>query len=166
MIDKTIYTDIIARLKSDTAVQLFSDNSQTPPEDYAWFEDQPEQMVVKDNNVTYPFDMPAIFIQFTEETKVEATGTKKTATGQVTLHATQAKIGIDGVELLPSHDDFKALLDYVDTLIALLDGWTLSCGMRLQFAGLLRDHLNRPIMVDQLRFTFSGRYVKQSVTEI
>lgn len=164
--DRTIYTQIIARLKSATAAGYFTDASQIAPVHYAWFEDQFDNAMLKENVEVYNFDFPAVLIQFSKETEFSGSNARKKFSGEVTLHIGQDKRAIDGQELATSHADFKLLLAYVESFIALLDGYKLPCTARLVVAGVERDHVNHPLMVDRVRFTFEGSWNKPTVTEV
>lgn len=164
--DRTIYIQTIARLKSATAAGYFTDKAQTAPVFYAWFEDQFDNAMQKDDVMVYPFNFPAVLVQFSKETEFNGSNARKRFTGEVTLHIGQDKRAIDGVELNDSHASFKTLLEYVESFIALLDGYKLPCTARLVLAGVERDHINHPLMVDKVRFTFEGSWNKPSVTEV
>lgn len=165
--EETIYTQSIARLKSATALAYFDDAGQDAPVHHAWFEDQYNNGLLKENVISYGWDCPAVFYQFSKETEYKATGrNRKQGTGEFTLHIVQRKIGIDGQELATTHAAFKALLDYAESFIALLDGHKLPCSVRLTLAGVERDHVNHGLMVDRVRFSFTGSWNKPSVTEV
>lgn len=160
--DYIIYEETIARLSSAEALAHFASLAQPAPVHQAWFEDQYNNALENDGVVTYPFNSPAVFYQFSKE--VEFSGAnRKSFTGELTLHIVQAKLGVDGVELYASHASFKTLLRYVTSFIDLLDGHKLPCSARLVLAGNQRDHVNRGLFVDQLRFSFSGSWNKSSV---
>lgn len=164
--DRIIYQDTIARLRSATALAYFADLAQTEPVEHAWFEGQYENAVEKENVITYPFDCPAVFYQFSKETEFSGPPNRKKFNGELTLHVVQNKLAIDGVEGMDSHADFKVLLAYAESFIALLDGYRLPCTAYLVLAGVERDHINRGLLVDRIRFTFSGSWNKPSVSEV
>jgi hypothetical protein len=153
--ENIIYEELIARLTSDEAVAEYTADEVAAPLTLAWFEGQPDQAVVAEGNITYPFDLPAIFIQFSE-TKYSGPPQRQKGEGEFTLHIAQSKTGKDGIEGNESHTEFKDLLPYIDTIINLLNGFKLECSARCTLLGVERDHTNRPIMVDQVKFSWSG----------
>jgi hypothetical protein len=153
--EKVIYTEAMARVSANA--QYFADSGHEAPRTQAWFEGQPDQGVVTENNLSYPFDCPALFYQFEPTQYLKNTGLRAEAEGVLVVHVVQSKTGKDGRELAATAADFEKLLEYVGLLLDVLDGYRLPCSARLVHSGTERDHVNRPLLVERVSFRWSGQ---------
>ena len=152
-----IYKEILARISANSA--WFDTNTQPVPEHLGWFEDQPNNVLQKDGVTTYPFDCPAVFVQFEPSRYNSSNGLHTEGEGVVILHIVQRKIA-DGIEGATNHADFKKLTAYAPLFIDLFDGFKLPCSARLFLSGRECDHVNRPLMIDRVSFRWNAKRKK------
>ena len=165
--EEKIYTEAIARLKSDDAIAYYTAKEVDAPKTYEWFQDQIEQALanVSEQNRTCPFDCPALFFQFVPTKYEKGNTSSQEANGTLIIHLAQFTF-VDGREGALSHDDFKKLLRYADIIIDLLTGAKLPCSARLVLDQIDRDHTNRPIMTDKISLSWSGQRRREIVPAV
>jgi hypothetical protein len=165
--EQAIYTEAIARLKSADALAYYTDQDVVAPETYEWYQNQIEQALTPngEDNKTVPFDFPAIFFEFGTTEFEKGDTVRQEAKGTLTLHVAQLTF-VEGREGAVDHDDFKALLDYANVIADLLSGQMLGCSAKLILASIERDHTNRSIMTDKIRFTWTGKRKRAAVPVI
>lgn len=162
--EKLIYTNAIARLKSADALAFYTSKSVAAPKTYEWFADQVEQALAdtSEENKTVPYDFPAIFFEFGTTVYDKGNTIKQRGTGELTLHVAQLTF-VDGREGAETHPDFKDLLDYADVIADLLIGQLAGCSARLVLNEITRDHTGRAIMCDKIKFTWTGLRTREVV---
>lgn len=156
--EEIIYTEAIARLKSDDAVAYYTAKEVDAPKTYEWFQNQIEQALanISEENRTAPFDCPALFFQFEPTEYSKGNTSSQEAEGTLIVHLAQFTF-VDGRDGAATHLDFKKLLRYADIIIDLLTGSKLPCSAKLILAKVERDHTNRPIMTDKIHLSWSGQ---------
>lgn len=155
--EKTIYEQAIVRLTSAEAIAYIEGTGATRLQTTDWYEEQIADSL-KDKEVqSYPFNCPAVFFEFSPTRYEKANGIRQEASGELTIHLAQNKIGKDGKQGSESHAAFKTLLDYTDLLINLLNAYKLPCSARLIMTGVQRDHTNTGLMHDRITFSWTAQ---------
>lgn len=151
--EKIIYEQAIARFATQAA--YITGQGFTPPVTQAWFEKQYDQALADKDNESVPFDVPALFYEFSPTKYVSNNKFRQNASGQLTLHIVQSKMA-DGREGSESHATFKNMLLYYDVIVNLLNGYKLPCGARPMLSGGQRDHENRGLMIEKAIFNWEA----------
>lgn len=159
-----IYQAIIARLNNEAAHLLAYNKAQVAHVD--WWKNQVDEALAQDaeENTGLPWPCPAVFVEFGPTQVTGGFGGSKSASGELTLHVVQDVQSVNSEQSSATRDDFEFLLTYIDTLLDLLDGYRAgNCGAVLNHTGTTRDHTNRPLMHEQLRFNWNAVLKRQSV---
>lgn len=126
------------------------------PKHQAWWTDQVADALKEKDNQTLPFDMPAIFYEF-NQTKYAAENVRRVkATGEVTLHLAQWRVGKDGIQGAAAETAFNLILKYAGALVDILHGNQLPCAATLILANIQRDHNNNAVLHEKITFTWSA----------
>lgn len=159
--EKKIFEEGMARLKEAAVVAYIVSKGFEAPKHQAWFEDQFDQSLAESENQALPFDLPAILWQFGETKYEKGNGNNQEAEGTIILHIGQNKY-VDGVDGAATLADHKKLLEYAELIIDLLNGKQLPCSAKPYLTNHQRDHINRPMMIDQVTFSWTGRRHKRA----
>lgn len=161
--EKKIFEEGCARITDNAA--YFTDAGHEAPKHQEWFENQVEQHLEETQNKSLPFDLPAVFWQFTPTPYQKGNGNHQSGSGTIILHVVQSKY-VKGTSDSDTLADYLKLLDYADVLVDLFSGYKLDCSARPYLLEVERDHLNRPVMVDKITFAWTGtRYKREGVPD-
>lgn len=142
---KNIYNDIAGKL-ADQA--YFDASGATKPVTVAWYTGQYNEALKKENNEGYPFNTPAVFVEFGEIREFSQPAGLKSNQGElpISLHVVRDVIGLDGNENKGA--DWEEVIDYPEVIAALFTGEKSSaCNSRYRLAGIRPDHDNDGLMV-------------------
>lgn len=141
---------------SDPAVTAFIIAEDfTPPKHLTWFEGQFDQSLDEENKAL-PFDLPAIAWEFKETSYTKGNGGNQEGNGQFILHIAQRRM-VDGSADSGTEADHQKLIEYAELIADIMTGVQLPCSAKIYMSGIEKDHLNRPLMVDKVTFSWSGR---------
>ena len=159
----TIYTGIQERLEQQASYLVNQNHPAVAHVD--WWKNQVDDALAQDaeENTGLPWPCPAVFVEFGQTQVTGGFGGSKSASGELTLHVVQDVQSVNSEQGSGTQAEFKHLLTYVEALLDVLDGHKATCGARLNHTGTTRDHTNRPLMHEQLRFNWSAVLKRQAV---
>lgn len=163
--EDTLYTEATAKLKAAKAVAYITDAGLPALATIDWWEDQIGEALKAEGNESMPFNMPALFFEFSP-TKYTKRGSTEIGSGELTLHLAQDKLGKDGRDGAETLTDFKDLLGYAALLVDILTEEKLPCSAMLVLSQIERDHTNSPVMHERITFTWTARYRRSAVPAI
>ena len=124
------------------------------PKYQAWWTDQvAESLKEKDNN-SLPYDCPALFYQFAPTKYHSENPLRVKASGELTIHLVQWRVGMEGVKSSETEAQFNLILQYAGALASILNGIMQTCAATLILAGIERDHSNNPQLHEKITFTW------------
>jgi hypothetical protein len=144
--EKDIYTEIIEALKEKE--YYFISKAHPIPAHYDWDRGQYEP---EGERTDFPFNRPAIFIQFGDMDYEPSGGYTKRGTIPITVTCVQDKY-VDAMEGATTQPEFKKILEWKYLVNDVLDGFKGVCFSRLYMVQINPDHDNKNLHVEKIQY--------------